>query len=144
MLFNLKREVDYYSMDKSVIILIAVSLGLLLLLAIHHYIFSIYEVTFEQSSSKLFADDQSTFIINAIPVNALGMRAPFRKSNTKYEIREGIELVDVLINDYESGRLKLRARSKTGKVIIYAKSEYSLLPTSFEIIIEPNFAMRVN
>jgi hypothetical protein len=131
-------------MDKSVIILLSVSGALLLLLAVHHYIFSIYELTYQQNTSRLFADEQSILEIYAIPVNALGMKAPFRNANTKYEIREGKDLVDVLINDYKSGKLKLRAKNRTGKVVIYSKSQFSLLPTSFEIVIEPNLALITN
>ncbi|MDP2302727.1 MAG: hypothetical protein Q8N03_09945 [Ignavibacteria bacterium] len=131
-------------MDKSLIIILSISLVLLILLAVHHYIFSIYELTYQQNTTKLFADEQSILIIEAIPVNALGKKAPFRNANTKFEIREGSDLVDVLINDYESGIIKIRAKSRTGKVVIHSKSQFSLLPTSFEILIEPNLALVTN
>lgn len=127
-------------MDKSVIIVISISITALILLAGHHYIFSIYELTYNHPPLKLFADGQSTLTIEAIPVNSLGMKAPLRDANTTFEIVEGSELVEVILNDFKSGVIQIKAKNNPGKVIIKGSSAFSMLPSSFEITIEPNYA----
>ena len=46
--------------------------------SIYHYVFSIYEVTYKITPEKLYADNKSTMVIEVMPVNALGWKAPFR------------------------------------------------------------------
>ncbi|MDR3668475.1 MAG: hypothetical protein P4L35_16655 [Ignavibacteriaceae bacterium] len=105
---------------------------------IFHYIFNIYEVTFKISPDKLYADNTSTIFIEAVPVNSFGWKTPFRKSHVEFVIIEGNDLIDVLSLDNDGGIIKLKAKDKPGKVSISVKSIYSLLPSTIEIIIEPN------
>ncbi len=106
-----------------------------------HYVLSIYETKFEQDHRELYADGISTVTIRAIAINAWGFKAPFRKGTTEYLIEEGFDKIDILRNDREKGILILRSKLVTGKVVIRAIPEKSLLPTSFEIEIFPNSAM---
>ena len=102
------------------------------------YIFSIYEVTYKLTPDKLYADNSSTLVIEAVPINSFGWKAPFRKSPVKFTINEGRDLVVVVYLDDDNGILKLRAKDKSGKVSVTIKARYSLLPSTIEIIIEPN------
>jgi len=127
-------------MKKPLNIFVSLIIILIIALAAYSYIFKIYETKVESSARNLFADNNSTVIITAVPIDALGMKAPFRKVSSKFEIREGNVLVDIISEDNYSGKLILRAKNKIGKVIIYVKPELSLLPTLIEINIYPNLA----
>lgn len=114
---------------------------LILILAVfiaYQYIFSIYEVVIENEPEELFADNTSTMVIKAIPINALGRKAPFRKSSADFDIREGRDLIEIIQLNEGDGILKIKAKNIQGKVIIFVKAEYALLPTSIEITIYPN------
>lgn len=122
-------------------ILLIVILSLLIItLFVSQYVTNIYEVTFNISTYKLYADNTSQCIIETVPMNGLGFKAPLRNSSTNFEVRIGRDLVEILRNDYENGTLIIKAKDKTGKVEIYCKSIHALLPSIFEIEILPNFA----
>ena len=104
----------------------------------YHYIFSIYEVTYKITPDKLYADNSSTIIIEAIPINSFGWKAPLRKSHAEFKFNEGKDLIDIISIDNDTGILKLKAKDKSGKISISIKSKFSLLPSTIEIIIEPN------
>ena len=129
-------------MKNPLTILIILVLFVIIVLASYSYIFKIYETKIETSTQTLFADNNSRATITAVPVNALGWRAPFRKVKTEFEIYEGRDLVKIISEDSTSGILILQAKDKTGKVIILVKSALALLPTQIEIKIYPNYAMR--
>lgn len=122
------------------ILLILILSLLIITLFISQYVTNVYEVTFNISTYKLFADNSSQCIIETVPINGLGFKAPFRNSSTNFEIRIGKDLVEILKNDYENGVLIIQAKDKAGKVEIYCKSIHALLPSVFEIEILPNFA----
>jgi hypothetical protein len=125
-------------MRRSEIYLIFVLIVFIAGFSAYHYIFSIYEVTYKVTPDKLYADNNSTLIIEAVPVNALGWKAPFRKSYSEFTISEGKDLVEIIFSNNNSGILKLRAKEKSGKVSVTIKTKYSLLPSTIEIVIEPN------
>jgi hypothetical protein len=104
----------------------------------YQYIIKIYESTVEVEPKNLFADNQSTVTISVIPLNSFGWKALFRNAPAEFEIIEGNTLVEILQHDKENGKLILKAKSGTGKVVVQIKSKYSLLPMVVEIIIEPN------
>ena len=104
----------------------------------YHYIFSIYEVTFNVTPYKLYADNKSTLIIEAVPINSFGWKAPFRKTYSEFTFNEGKDLVEVIFMDKANGILKLRAKEKSGKVSVTIKTKYSLLPSTIEIVVSPN------
>jgi hypothetical protein len=119
-------------------------IGLLALLivsfSLYQYVFSIYEVTYTENPEKLFADNQSTITIKAIPINSFGWKAPFRNAYAKFEITEGSDLVNIVSGKNRTDSLILQAKNKIGKVVVLIHSEYALLPSSIEITIYPNFA----
>ena len=127
-------------MEKKKIYLIASILLVLIFLFGKLYLFNIYEVVFEVHPKKLYADSQSTLEIKSIPLNAFGFKAPFRDSPTEFEIREGEELIYIVKTDSVGGSLIIKAKDKPGKVVIYVKSKFSLLPTVIEVEIEANVA----
>jgi hypothetical protein len=101
------------------------------------YIFNIYEVNYTVKPQSLFADSESVVTISSIPINAFGRKAPFRKAPADFIIREGKELIDIIAEDSSKGILILKAKNKSGKIVVHAKSRYALLPSSFEINIYP-------
>ncbi len=121
-------------------IILSVAATAVVILLLHNYVFSIYETDFRLSNEVLYADNMSTVKIIAVPVNGMGMRAPFRKVPTVFTFEQGAELVDVVSKDENSGVLVIKARLSPGKVIIRAKAKYSLLPSVFEIPILANTA----
>jgi hypothetical protein len=125
-------------MRGSEIYLIIVLIFLIAGFSSYYYIFSIYEVTYIITPDKLYADNTSTLIIEVVPINSFGWRAPFRKPYAVFTFYEGKELVEVLFLDNPNGVLKLRAKEKSGKVSVTIKSKYSLLPSTIEITIGPN------
>ena len=118
----------------------AVTVFALLVLLVHQYIFSIYEVEYTISSRILYLNSDSKIVIEAIPVNSFGFRAPFRNSYTKFSVVEGKELIEIVENNNEQGKLIIESKNIPGKVVIRVKSKFSLLPTEFEIKIIPNIA----
>ncbi|TSC95517.1 MAG: hypothetical protein Athens101426_681 [Parcubacteria group bacterium Athens1014_26] len=118
---------------------VIVLMSLFALLA-HQYIFSIYEVEYKISSRVLYLNSDSKIVLEAIPVNSFGFRAPFRNSYTKFSIIQGKDLIEVEENNYEKGILIIKAKAEPGTVVIRVKSKFSLLPTEFEIKIVPNLA----
>ena len=122
------------------LIILSVAVAAVVILLLHNYVFSIYETDFRLSSEVLYADNMSTIKIVAVPINGLGVRAPFRKVPTVFSIEEGAQLIDVISKDENAGIMVIRARLSPGKVIIRAKAKYSLLPSVFEIPILANTA----
>lgn len=86
---------------------------------------------------KMFADNQSTLVIEAIPINALGWRTPFRIVNATYKITEGQELVTIIKTNFANGMIELKTNKKAGNVSIKAFSSKALLPSSIDFIIHP-------
>ncbi|MFA6980170.1 MAG: hypothetical protein WC209_12700 [Ignavibacteriaceae bacterium] len=111
-----------------------------IVLLAHQYIFSIYEVEYKISSHVLYLNSDAKVVIEAVPVNSFGFRAPFRNSSTKFSVIQGNDLIDIEENNYDKGRFVIKAKNEPGTVIIRAKSKFSLLPTEFEIKIVPNLA----
>ena len=97
------------------------------------YIFNIYEVTYTTKPQYLYADSSSTLMISSKPVNAFGRKAPFRNAPAYYEIKDGKGLADILSEDNEKGVLVLKAKNKPGKIVVNARSDYALFPSSLEI-----------
>jgi len=131
-------------MDKFQFYFIAAVIAAIIGFAIYYYIFNIYEVTYSVNPKNLFADYKSTVILKAVPINALGFKAPFRFSHTFFSISEGDNLVDVVKDNEAEGIFILRAKDKAGKVVVRLKSDYSLLPTLITIFIYPNYASTNN
>ena len=125
-------------MGRSEIYLILILIVFIVGFSSYHYIFSIYEITYKVTPDKLYADNNSTLIIEAIPINSLGWKAPFRKTYSEFTFNEGKDLVEIIFQDNNNGILKLRAKEKSGKVSMTIKTKYSLLPSTLEIVIEPN------
>jgi hypothetical protein len=123
---------------KTELVLIIIVLIVVALLAGYHYVFHIYEIDYRLSSRTLYADYNSIVTIEAIAINSLGFRAPFRNPKVTFEISEGKELIEIVENDPETGILKVRAKGERGLVVIKVKSVYSIFPSSFEIEILPN------
>ena len=130
-------------MNKFHIYLVVFLIFLIGCILLYYYIFNIYEVTFSVVPENLFADNQSEITITTIPLNALSKKVPFRNAYTTYNIPEGKELVEVVSENKKAGILVLRAKGKPGKVVVFAKAEYAILPSSFEINIYPNLAGNV-
>ncbi|MDR3627807.1 MAG: hypothetical protein P4L45_13280 [Ignavibacteriaceae bacterium] len=122
------------------ILVVFISLSLIIILSVFYYVFNVYETEIEIKPKELFADNHSVTTISIYPVNALGLRIPFRKINAGFEINEGKDLVEIVKEDDRSGCIVLRAKNKTGKVVVYVKSKYSLLPSLIEINVYPNTA----
>lgn len=122
------------------LIILSLAVAAVVILLLHNYVFSIYETDFRLSNEVLYADNMSTIKIVAVPINGLGVRAPFRKVPTVFSIEEGEQLIDVVSKDENSGIMVIKARLSPGKVIIRAKAKYSLLPSVFEIPILANTA----
>lgn len=122
------------------ILVVFISLSLIIILSVFYYVFNVYETEIEIKPKDLFADNHSVTTISIYPVNALGLRIPFRKINAGFEINEGKDLVEIVKEDDRSGCIVLRAKNKTGKVVVYVKSKYSLLPSLIEINVYPNTA----
>ena len=125
-------------MGRNKIYLIIVLLILIASFFVHQYIFNVYEITYKITPDKLYADNSSTIVIEVLPVNAFGWKAPFRTSLSEFTFNEGKNLVIIIYQDNAKGILTLKAKERTGKVSITIKSKYSLFPTTIDIIIEPN------
>ena len=125
-------------MKKSRIYLILSIIILIIFFSCYYYFFNIFETVIRINPKNLYADNQSTAVIEVIPINALGMKVPFRNVSADFEIREGKQLVEVISENKNEGVIKLKAKSNTGTVVIYVRSKYSLLPSLVEIHIYAN------
>jgi len=120
-------------MRKKIILIYLIITVFVLLLGGYFFLFNIYGSEVKRSAQNLYADTSSEITIEVFPINALGKKAWFRKSSATFELIEGVNLVDVIEYDKESGFLKIRSRGKVGLVGIKIKSEHSLLPEYVEI-----------
>lgn len=118
------------------------SLAILLLL-LHYFVFNIYETTFKISARNLYADFTSTVKIEAIPINSLGFRVPFKNSPADFEIIEGNSLIEIAAEDSAKGFFIIRAKGEIGKIVVRIKPKYSLLPTIFEFNILQSVAHKI-
>ncbi len=130
-------------MGKRELLIAGIVAVLILLFTLHYFVFNIYETSFTFSSRILYADYNSAIKIEAVPINSLGFRIPLKNSPTKFEIIEGNNLVEILLNDSSKGFLEIRAKGETGKLTIRAKPKYSLLPSLFEVEILPSLALKI-
>jgi hypothetical protein len=115
----------------------AVAVVIIILLGFQ-YLISIYEVDITAEPAVLYADNVSECTIRTIPLNSLGWPVPFRKAPAQIEIREGEDLIEVVEIDEFRGIIKIRAKERTGTVVIYIKPEKALLPSSIEVRILPD------
>jgi len=106
------------------------------------YAMNIYEVFIEVTPKELFADNQSTIIIEANPINAFGMKILFRTVKTKFEITSGKELIEVVELDADNGRMILKSKNKIGVVTVLVKPDKSLLPSEIIIPVHSNVALK--
>ena len=120
-------------MRKKIILIYLIISVFILLLGGYFFLYNIYGSEVKRSAQNLYADTSSEITIEVFPINALGKKAWFRKSSATFELIEGVNLVDVIEYDKESGFLKIRSRGKVGLVGIKIKSEHSLLPEYVEI-----------
>jgi len=120
-------------MRKKIILIYLLISVFVLLLGGYFFLYNIYGSEVKRSAQNLYADTSSEITIEVFPINALGKKAWFRKSSATFELIEGVNLVDVIEYDKESGFLKIRSRGKVGLVGIKIKSEHSLLPEYVEI-----------
>lgn len=128
-------------MRRKYIYIIAV-IVLLSAIFISMYVMNIYEVVIEVTPKELFADSQSIVVIKASPVNAFGMKIPFRKVAAQFEITSGRELIDIIHSEIESGKMILKSKNKTGIVTILIKPEKALLPSEITIPIYSNITQQ--
>lgn len=113
-----------------------------MILFIGMYAMNIYEVIIEVTPKELFADNQSTVVIETYPINAFGMKIPFRTVKTKFEITSGKELVKVVKLENENGKMVLKSKNKIGVVTVLVKPEKSLLPSEIIIPVSSNVALK--
>jgi hypothetical protein len=120
-------------MRKKIILIYLIITVFVLLLGGYFFLFNIYGSEVKRSAQNLYADTTSEITIEVFPINALGKKAWFRKSFATFEIIEGLELIEIIGRNDESGFIKIRSRGKVGLVGIKIKSEHSLLPEYIEI-----------
>lgn len=95
-------------------------------------------MTYKVEPAKLYADNSSSLVIETVPLNSLGWKAPLRNSPAVFTITEGRDLIDIIFIDKIKGIIKIRAKDKPGTISITIKPVFSLFPSTIEIIIEPN------
>ena len=98
------------------------------------YVFNIYEIDIEIDRQTLFANGVSSSVIELVPMNSFGMKAPFRNVSSKISFINGKELVDVI---YQSrNRIVLKSKCDTGRVELKIESEYLLYPNKYDFEIK--------
>lgn len=100
---------------------------------IHHYIYSIYEVTAVAKPATIPPDNKSQTIISVIPINSFGKKIPFRSVSTNFNFIEGEKLILTEYKNNKKGIIVLRVKDKPGLVKIEIISNYSLFPNIIEI-----------
>ena len=129
------------SMRRNEIIIILILIVLIIGFLGYSYLFKIYEVEISVTPKELFADNQSTVIIQAYPINSFGKKILFRSVSAKFVITEGKELVLIEKLNEKDGRLVLRAKDNIGTVNVIVTPEKSLLPSFIQVPINPNYAL---
>jgi hypothetical protein len=120
-------------MRKKIILIYLIITVFVLLLGGYFFLFNIYGSEVKRSAQNLYADTTSEITIEVFPINALGKKAWFRKSFATFEIIEGLELIEIIERNEESGFMKIRSKGEAGLVGIKIKSEHTLLPEYIEI-----------
>lgn len=118
-------------------LMLLIGVSILLLIAAYYFLYNIYEIKVEISPQHLFTDSNSTLEIKVIPINAVGSRALFRSTQSKFEIIEGASLVEIIFADKELSVLKIKSKGIEGKVGIKIYNSHSLFPQYVEILILP-------
>lgn len=110
---------------KKLIIVIIVSI--LLAVFLWQYIFLVYEV---KINKKTFTakEKKECVEISAYPINAFGYKVPFKEIKAVFVIEEGADAIEVLENDFESGKFKFQWKAKKSKVTIKIITDFSLFP----------------
>ncbi len=130
-------------MQKFQMLIILILITLIASLAVYHYLFSIYEVEVKVNPKNIYSGKSSEVTISVIPINAIGKRALYRKVYANFDIIEGKNLAEIVLEDRNDGKLILRIKGEAGKVVVKVKSEYALLPSEIEIPILPNLAENI-
>ena len=120
-------------MRKKIILIYLLIAVFVLLLGGYFFLFNIYGSEVKRSAKNLYADNSSEITIEVFPINALGKKAWFRKSSATFEIVQGLELIEIIECNEESGIIKIRSKGEAGIIGIKIKSEHSLLPEYIEI-----------
>jgi hypothetical protein len=120
-------------MRKKIILIYLLISVFILVLGGYFFLYNIYGSEVIRKPQNLYADTSSEITIEVVLINALGKKAWFRKSSATFEIIEGLELIEIIERNDESGFIKIRSKGKVGLVGIKIKSEHSLLPEYIEI-----------
>ena len=123
-------------MNDTQIYLVLILIFLIAGVLVYYFIFNIYEIIYDISKKKIIAGEEVE--ISAIPVNSFGHKAPLRNSYASFIITGGKDLVEIVSENNNSGKLVLKSNCKTGKIIIKVNSRYSLFSSSLEIYIYAN------
>ncbi len=123
-------------MIKTQIFIFIILVIIILATCVYYFIFNIYEVTYSVRPKHLVADSQSTLSICTIPINALGIQVPFRYAPANFQIVEGRNLIIVIERNNRKGKLILRAKGKSGIVLVQVNSDYSLFPSTITILLK--------
>lgn len=124
-------------MRRNIILVYLLIVLIIIILFSYFFLYNIYGDEIRKSPPELFADPTLQMKIEVVPVNAFGLRALFRKSNSHFFIIEGNDLIELISIDNVNGMLIIQSNGKPGKVGIKIKSQYSLLPNYIEINILP-------
>jgi hypothetical protein len=97
------------------------------------YIFNIYEVKYSVSNKTLTKENPES-IIEAIPLNSFGDRAPFRKAPFTIKIISGDSLIEISDGENVSQKkIRIKTDSISGEVELDLKSKFDLFPVRKKI-----------
>jgi len=113
--------------------IVSIFIIFLLSFLIWHFFLSIYEVKYlyEFPGDKLRLN--SEYYIECVGLNSLGWEIKYRDLENKFEIQNGVELIELLNSKLKNQFLFIPKR--TGNFTLIASSKYSLNPTQFNFTI---------
>ncbi len=90
---------------------------ILIALLAERFIFHTTKIIVEINPPVLRANISSFVILEIIPVNTLGFRTPFAKSQARFDVEEGANLVE-LVQNIDYNRAVVRSKGIEGEAII--------------------------
>ncbi|NLT51835.1 MAG: hypothetical protein GXX85_13065 [Ignavibacteria bacterium] len=101
--------------------------SIILAVFLWQYVFLVYEV---KINKKIFTEKEKDECveISVYPINSFGMKIPFKEIKAMFVIEEGADAIEIIENDFESGKFKFQWKDKKNKVTIKIITDFSLFP----------------
>ena len=128
---------NHFTGKKLIVYLISLLIIFIAAYGVWYFLFNIYEVKCKINFVKELQNGERLYVVECLPLNLLGGKAPFRNLDLDFEIEEGKSLIEVHERKSNS-ELFFTSLKKSGKIVFILTTKLSLFPQKLEFDLADN------